>query len=192
MNRVCSLTIAAVTLSCSLIAAETTTTATATTPGVPGGVTITTTEAKGTVAAIDLATRKVTIKGEDGTERSLTVGPDAVNLPQVNVGDVVRLRVSEELAVSVMASSTEQDGAAAGVILAPEGAKPAGILVQATRVTATVTAIDTAKHTATITFADGTTRTVLVRPDIDLTKHKLGEKVQFTLTESVAVSVDKM
>ena len=41
------------------------------------------------VIAIDLKTRKVTLKGEDGGVQEIVVGKDARNLPQVKVGDRV-------------------------------------------------------------------------------------------------------
>ena len=40
-----------------------------------------------TVVAIDLQKRIVTLKGEDGEVRDIKVGEEAVNLPQVKVGD---------------------------------------------------------------------------------------------------------
>ena len=54
------------------------------------------------------------------------------------------------------------------VALAPKGAKPGGIMAATTQVTAKVTAIDVEHHKATLQFEDGTTRTVAVRPDVDL------------------------
>ena len=38
---------------------------------------------------------------------------------------------------------------------------------------------------------DGTVETFTVRDDIDLSKHKVGEKVVFVVTEAVALSVEK-
>ena len=59
------------------------------------------------------------------------------------------------------------------------------------QVAATVTAIDLKRHRATLEFADGTTHTVDVRPDVDLTQRKVGEKVVIRATESLAISVEK-
>jgi hypothetical protein len=57
--------------------------------------------------------------------------------------------------------------------------------------TATVTAIDLAQHTATLQFPDGTSKTIAVRPDVDLSKRKVGEQVVIRTTAAVAVSVQK-
>jgi hypothetical protein len=83
------------------------------------------------------------------------------------------------------------DGGVAVVSLAPEGAKPGGVVAETTQHTGTVTAINLTEHTATLQFEDGTTRTFPVRADIRLQEHRLGEKVVFRRTEMVAVSVEQ-
>jgi hypothetical protein len=59
------------------------------------------------------------------------------------------------------------------------------------QVTATVTAIDLKAHKATLQFTDGTTRTIAVRKDVDLTQRKVGEQVVIRSTEALAISVEK-
>ena len=59
------------------------------------------------------------------------------------------------------------------------------------QVVATVVAIDMHKHKATLEFPDGSRKTVAVRPDVDLTQRKVGEKVVIRKTEAMAISVDK-
>ena len=58
-------------------------------------------------------------------------------------------------------------------------------------VTAKVTAIDLKQHKATLQFPDGTTKTVRVRKDVDLTKRQVGEEVVIRATEAVAIVVEK-
>ncbi|MRR08399.1 MAG: hypothetical protein EG828_16060, partial [Deltaproteobacteria bacterium] len=52
-----------------------------------------------TVQAIDLEKRMVTLKGPKGEVRTIKVGEEAVNLPQVKVGDLVTVKYYESLAV---------------------------------------------------------------------------------------------
>jgi hypothetical protein len=59
------------------------------------------------------------------------------------------------------------------------------------QVTATVVAIDRSNRTATLRFEDGSTETFPVRNDIDLNRHKTGERVVFRVTEMIAISVEK-
>jgi len=77
------------------------------------------------------------------------------------------------------------------VVLAPRGAKPGGLVAEAVQVTGTITAIDPGKRTATLRFEDGTTRTLPVRRDVNLSQRKVGEKVTFRVTEMLAITVQK-
>ena len=167
-------------------------TSTAVQEGVPGGVTVNTVEVTAKVTAIDTKKRKVTLLLSDGEKETVKVPPEAINFDQVSVGDVVKVILTEEVVVHLDEEGASiPDGYAAGVALAPKGAKPGGIVAEAVKVTATVTAIDQANRTATLRFEDGSTETVPVRDDIDLSQRKVGEKVVFLITEAVALSVEK-
>ena len=167
-------------------------TSTAVQEGVPGGVTVNTVEVTAKVVAIDTKNRKVTLLLADGEKETIKVPPEAVNFDQVKVGDMVKATLTEEVVVYIdNEGASVPDGYAAGVALAPKGAQPGGIVAEAVRVTATVTAIDQTGRTATLRFDDGTIETFPVRDDIDLSKHKVGEKVVFIVTEMVALSVEK-
>ena len=160
--------------------------------GVPGGVMVNTTKVSARVTAIDYDQRKITLLGADGQPFTVKVGPEAVNFDQVKKGDLVNLTLTEELVVFLDdARAPQGDGSAAVVARAPKGAQPGGLMAETTQITGTVTSIDLMKHTATLRFEDGTTKTFKVRDDVDLGKHKAGERVVFRITEMVAISVDK-
>jgi hypothetical protein len=65
------------------------------------------------------------------------------------------------------------------------------VVAETVQVIGTITAIDTAKRTATLKFEDGTSRTFPVRGDVNLAKRKVGERVVFQITEMVAITVTK-
>ena len=160
--------------------------------GVPGGVIVNTMEVSARVTAIDKANRKVTLLGPDGNKSTVKVGPEAVNFDQIRVGDLVKATVTEELVVYLDdEGASSSSGAGAVVALAPKGAQPGGLVAETIQVTAEVVAIDLAKRTATLRFEDGTTKTFPVREDIDLSRHKVGERVVFRVTEMIAISVEK-
>ena len=160
--------------------------------GVPGGSVVQTYELTATVTAIDKASRKVTLMGRDGIKQTVKVGPEAINFDQIHVGDQLKLTVAESLVVYVAGEGeTPTDSAAQLVALAPKGAKPGGIMAATTKVTARITAIDAEHRKATLQFEDGTTRTVAVRPDVDLAKRKVGETVVIRITEALAIAVEK-
>jgi hypothetical protein len=156
----------------------------------PGSLVVKTNELRATVIAIDHATRSVTLLGEGGIKETVKAGPDVVNFDQVKVGDKLLVLVTESLLVQM-----GDRAAAAGerpdevVKLAPEGAKPGAVVANATEATGTIVSLDTSARTATLKFEDGTTKTFPVRPGVDMSKHKAGEKVVFRTTESVALSI---
>jgi hypothetical protein len=160
--------------------------------GVPGGGAVATYELTATVAALDKAKRKVTLVDAAGIKKTVKVGPEAINFDQIQVGDQLKITATEELVVYVAGEGeTPADGGAQLVALAPKGAKPGALIAETTRVTAKVTAIDAAQHKATLQFEDGTTRTVAVRPDVDLSKRKVGDSVVIRITETLAIQVAK-
>jgi hypothetical protein len=160
--------------------------------GRPGGTVVQTYELKADVIAIDKATRKVTLMDAAGIKTTIKAGPEVVNFDQIRVGDQLKITAAQELVVSVTGEGeATSDGGAQVVAVAPKGAKPGGMMVETTRVTAKVTAIDAEQHTATLQFEDGSKHTVAVRPDVDLSKRKVGDKVVIRTTGALAIRVVK-
>ncbi|BBO74843.1 hypothetical protein DSCW_22600 [Desulfosarcina widdelii] len=180
--------------------------------GVPGGVMVNTVEISARVTDIDYTRRTVVLLGPDGEKKHIAVGPQAVNFDQIRVGDLVKAHVTEELVVGLIEESTVvpegkaltslgymdteevepmPDGAAGVVALAARGAQPGGLVAGTVRMIATVVAIDPVMRTAKLKFKDGRTRTFPVRDDIDLSRHQVGERVLFQITEMIAISVEK-
>jgi len=169
-----------------------TSSAVATQPGVPGGIAVNTTKVSARVTAIDYAKRTVTLQGSEGAPYTVKVGPAAVNFDQVKVGDLLNLTLTEEVVVYLDdEKAPQQSGSASMVALAPKGAQPGGVMAETRRIVATVTSIDLMKHTATLRFEDGSTKTFKAREDVDLGKYKAGQRVVFQVTEMVAISVEK-
>jgi hypothetical protein len=162
-------------------------------PGVPGGVHTNVVKVTALVTAIDYKKRTVTLKNDKGETRTLTVGPEATNFNQVKKGDHVTVAVAEELAIYMRAKNApKNDGAASLVAKAPPGEKPAVVLANTVEMTATVKSVDLANHTATLQFADGTTRTIAVRSDVVLDKKQVGQQVVFRMTSAMALAVEEM
>lgn len=160
--------------------------------GVPGGIMVETHKMTANVTAINAAKRTVTLVTPDGKKTTIKCGPEVINFDQIHVGDQLKVTVTDELAVYMATEAAPpSDSGAAVVVLAPKGAKPAGIVAETAQVTATVTAIDLKKHKATLQFPDDTTRTIAVRKDVDLTQRKVGEKVVIRTTEVLALSVER-
>jgi hypothetical protein len=160
--------------------------------GVPGGVIVNTMTISARVKAVDTGNRRLMLMKPNGETVTIKVGPEAINFDQIRKGDLVKATVTEETLVYLDEEGTSTpDAAAAMVALAPKGAQPGGLVAGTVRMTATVVALDHAMRTARLEFADGSTRTFPVRPDIDLSRHQVGEKVVFQITEMIAISVVK-
>ena len=155
-----------------------------------GGVEETTT-VTAKVTKIDQKTRKVTIKTDDGKEYSFIAGDNVKNLAQVKKGDVITAVYTEAIAYQVR-KHNKQTGVEVtdAVAAAPAGAKPAGAVVQQTTVAVTITAIDSTIPTVTFKGPQGNTKTIKVKDPQKLVGVKVGDVVDITYTEALAVKVD--
>jgi hypothetical protein len=163
-----------------------------TSPGVPGGMTIETYQSSATVTAIDAATRSVTVVSPNGATATFECGTNVINFDQIHVGDQIRATLTKEFAVFLRpADELARDGRAGVIALPAKGDKPGIATADTMEVTATVKAVDLQRHEATLLFPDGNTKTVPVRPDVDLTKAKLGQQVVIRSTRTMALLVEK-
>ncbi len=79
---------------------------------------------------------------------------------------------------------------AAALATAPKGAKPGAMVAEMYEIVASVKSIDSANRTAILQFSDGQTRTVHVRPDVDLSRYKVGDSVVIRVTSALSVLVE--
>lgn len=160
-------------------------------PGVAGGTIVNTVRVSATVAAKDTINRRITLLSADGKRTTFKAGPEIVNFPQIKVGDRVNATLAEEIVVFVrpQGSAPTASGATA-VAVAPKGAKPGVLMADTVEVTATIQSMDMAVRTATLRFPDGSTKTVNVRPDVDMTNYGPGDTVVIRMTEALAILVE--
>lgn len=148
-------------------------------------------EITATVAKIDHATREVTLKAEDGQEYSFVASEDVKNLPQVQVGDVVTVDYAEAFVYEVNKGGVAADG---GTVVAGKaadlGEKPAGIVARETQVTVLITAIDPKVPSVTFKGPAGNTRTIKVMHPERLEGVSVGDTVDITYTEALAIKVE--
>jgi hypothetical protein len=158
----------------------------------PGAIVVDTAGMTATVAAIDARNRRITLVAPDGRRATYKVSKDVINFNQIRVGDQVNATVTEELAVFLRPAGTSPSvGEGAEVALAPKGAKPGVVMTETAEVTARVVAVDAISHRVTLQFADGSTKTVRVNPDINLVNVAPGDAVTVRITEALAVLVEK-
>lgn len=144
------------------------------------------------VTKIDMNTREVTLRMTNGDEVSFVAGEEVKNLPQLKTGDVVRALYTEALAYEVKKGGKPlgvQETVAGGT--AKPGAKPAAAIGRQVTVTVTITAIDPKAPSVTFKGPAGNIRTVKVRYPERLQGVSVGDAVDITYTEAVAIHVDK-
>lgn len=145
-----------------------------------------------TVTSINQKTREVTIKTDDGKEHSFIAGDHVKNLAQVKKGDIITITYTEALAYQLRKHDTPGGVTTTQAVAAADsGAKPAGAIAQQTTVTVKITAIDPTVPTVTFMGPKGNTKTIVVRDPSKLNGVKVGDMVDITYTEAIAVEVNK-
>jgi hypothetical protein len=144
-----------------------------------------------TVTGIDAATRKVTLTLADGKRTTVKCGPAVVNFNQIQINDRLNVTLTEELAVFLGTGAAPSAAGAAGVALAPVGAKPGGVIADTVEITARVTAIDTKQRKVTLSLPNGTSKRVKAGKQVNLAAVKVGDNVTVQHTESLAITVEK-
>jgi hypothetical protein len=144
-----------------------------------------------TVAAVDLNKRIVTLKDEEGNLRDFRIGKEAVNLPQVKVGDIVKIKFFESIAVEVTKPGKASGaGSATTIVRAKPGEMPGGMITRQTSVTATVKAVDKEAGTISLMGPNGKTVKVKVPEPENLEQVNVGDDLMITYTEAEAISVE--
>ena len=151
------------------------------------------TKIRGTVAGVDKDAGTVTLKGPKGRTVTIEV-KDKSKLDQINVGDPVVAAYMEAVAWRVVKAGS---GAAPGVstqetrVSSKPGETPAGAVGREVTATVTITAIDRKNHTVTVKGPQGGTETIKAKEPKNLEGLKVGDMVEITYSQALAVSLDK-
>ena len=147
------------------------------------------------VQAINLETRRVTLRGEDGKDFSFIASEEVRNLPQVQVGDTVKVTYTESLAIDVKREEgtptmTESTGSSS----TEQGEKPGGTASETVTLSAVITDIDRASNPNRVTLKgpEGNYKVVEVKDPKKLENVQVGDMVHATYTESIGVAVEKV
>ena len=167
-------------------------TSTAVRQGVPGGTWIESYRVPVTVAAIDPASRKVTLVASDKSRNTFTAGPDFKGFEQLRVGDQVEAAVARELVIFLPKHGTPPAAdISAAKALIKEGDQSGILKADMVEKTATVVAVKPYQGQATIKLADGTTHDIVVRSDVNLVKVQAGEEVIIRTRSAVVLNLEK-
>ena len=142
------------------------------------------------VEAVDQAKRTISLKGPLGRTLTLKVGSQAINFPQVKVGDELVVKyveaVSIKLEKGVVGRSETQTVATART---PAGATPGGAVVEQIVVVANVERIDAAKSSVLLEGPNANYVEVKVKDPAVMKDVKVNDKVVVTYTEAIVVEL---
>lgn len=140
------------------------------------------------IQAIDSTARSVTLKHSDGTLDTIYCGPEIQRFSELKVGDSVTFTYHEAVVMTIAPAGATGQGPSTTTVRGA-GEKPAGIIAQKVNAVVTVLAIDAKVPSITIQRADGSKASLKVENPKNIEGVKVGDKVQITYTQALAVSV---
>ena len=152
---------------------------------------------RGTISAIHRDNSAVTLKGPRGGTLTLEVR-DKAKLDAINVGDPVVATYIEAVGFQARKASSGAPGSASPGVTAQTarvtsrpGETPAGAIGREITVTTTITAIDKKAQTIAIKGPSGDSETIKARDPKNLEAVTVGDLVDVTYTQALAISLDK-
>lgn len=147
---------------------------------------------RGSISAIDKDNRTVTLKGPKGRTVTIEVA-DPTKLAALKVGDPVVGTYVEALAIEVKKAGSGAPGASMQEqrVGSKPGENPAGAIGRRITVTAAITAVNPNAPSVTIKGPKGNVETVKVKDAKNLANVKVGDLVEITYTQALAIALDK-
>ena len=141
-----------------------------------------------TVDAIERSSRLLTLKRPDGAMETIKVPVEVKRFDELKVGDTITATYYENVVLRVM-KPDEKDVNSSSESLTPTGGKRPGATASAQRrVSATITAIDPAVPSITLSGPNNWKYTSRVEDKAALKQVKVGDRLEITWTGAVLVS----
>jgi hypothetical protein len=141
-----------------------------------------------TIEAIDHSARLVTLKDAAGETETIYCGPEVERFNALKVGQKVTFRYYESMVYAIQKPGAKPSAGGAAVVRTP-GANPGGTISQQMTATVTITALDVKVPSVSFTTEDGRKMSLKVENAKNLEGVKVGDKVQVTYTQALAISV---
>ncbi len=151
-----------------------------------------TAEVSALVVAIDAKTRTITLKGPKGQVVDIVAGDEVQNFPQIKVGDFLKVRYMQSLALELQKTKTGASGISAqgAAVQAAPGQRPAIAAAGEVTAIAKVTAVNPKAKTITLKGPRGNVVALDVQNPEQFKVVKVGDEVKVTYTEAIAISVE--
>jgi Cu/Ag efflux protein CusF len=145
--------------------------------------------ATATITAIDQKARTVTIKDEFGISDVLEVPEDVTRFSALKVGDKISVRYHSSVVVKLRQPGDPTPPVEQAALTPSKGEKPGVTAAAQQTLTVTVDAIDLKASTITVKGPNGLTYLRKVQDTKALEKLKVGDQLDITWTDAIAVSV---
>lgn len=144
-----------------------------------------------TIVGIDAATRKVTLKRQDGKVFDMTAGEQVKRFDELKVGDQITVEYVQALTLELKKGGAGATGMGQkeAASRAPASQSPGGAVARQVTILADVVAIDTQKKTVTLRGPQGNTVDLDVPDPGQLKNIKKGDQVEAVYSEALAISV---
>ncbi len=127
----------------------------------------------------------------NGNLKSIHVGPEVQRFGELKVGDKVTMRYTEAIVAEIKrAGEATTPGKEETKVVRGTGPRPGGTATNKMTTTVTVLAIDGKAPAVTVKTEDGRTVSFRVADASNLEGVKVGDRVQITYTEALAISVE--
>ena len=157
---------------------------------IEAGVLMETASGMVTVESIDAAERTLVLKRANGALASFKAGPEIRRFDQIKVGDQIMSTVTDNCTIFVMKGKMTPSAAAKqAVVRTPEGQNLGAIVVNAINIDARVLDVDLEARRVLLQYGPDQTRSVKVRPSVDLGKVAVGDTVLVRGTETISIMV---
>ena len=143
-----------------------------------------------TIEAIDSTARVVTLKDKDGNLEDLLCGPEVQRFDALKVGDRVTFKYYESVVSALRRPGTPARPAESSGVTRIPGTKPGGTVSAQVTATVTIQAIDAKVPSVTVKTEKGRQLSFRVQDAKNLEGYKVGDAVEVTYTEALAVSVE--
>lgn len=153
---------------------------------------VNTTTVSAQVVGVDKATRTLTLKRAQGDVVNVVAGEDVKKFDQIKVGDVVVARYVEAFTLELQKVKSTDKGTVVreGMARSAPGQAPAGVKGHQMTVIADVVALDAQKSQITLKGPRGDAVTLDVRNPDQFKVLKVGDQIEVTYTEALAISVE--
>ena len=157
---------------------------------IEAGVLMETASGMVTVESIDKTNRTLVLKRADGTTFNFKAGPEVRRFNEIKAGDQIMSTVTDNATIFVVKGKMTPSAAARqDVVRTPEGQNLGAIVVNALNMNATVLDVDLEARRVLLQYGPDQTKSVKVKPDMDLGKIHVGDTVLIRGTQTISIMV---